>query len=240
MLAASSSSSGTYDRSEGIITLAHPLDLTAGCTNQTITGLSDKSPQSCSTMGAEALPPPHGSVAPPDQFSPPAVYEATVNGSSCASPKSDVIQCTAKRKRQAHRPDQSERIAVGFKRRRYRRKQLDNNLSENHATRRAFDSEGDNDEAQTTKRRRRSRKKQFDIDAGDKVFTDNFDEVCKCACKYCGKVQTMDEFRVHLRCAHSETIHDYRKKFGEMDFVSLTYHRSVIVFGVIDRPFGHT
>jgi hypothetical protein len=25
-----------------------------------------------------------------------------------------------------------------------------------------------------------------------------------------------------------------------MDFVSLTYHRSVIVFGVIDRPFGHT
>jgi hypothetical protein len=73
--------------------------------------------------------------------------------------------------------------------------------------------------------KRRSRKKQFDIDAGDKVFTDNFDEVCKCSCKYCDKVLTMDEFRVHLRVVHSETIHDYRKKFGEMEFVSLTYHR---------------
>ncbi len=73
--------------------------------------------------------------------------------------------------------------------------------------------------------KRRSRKKQFDIDAGDKVFTDNFEEVCKCSCKYCDKVLTMDEFRVHLRVVHSETIHDYRKKFGEMEFVSLTYHR---------------
>jgi hypothetical protein len=78
-------------------------------------------------------------------------------------------------------------------------------------------------------KRRRSRKKQFDIDAGDKVFTDNFEEVCKCECKYCGQVLTMDEFRVHLRVGHSETIHDYRHKFGEIDFVSLTYHRSVIV-----------
>ena len=83
----------------------------------------------------------------------------------------------------------------------------------------------DDDIAENIIKRRRARKKQFDIDAGDKVFTDNFDEVCKCECKYCGKVQTMDEFRVHLRVVHSETIHDYRQKFGEMDFVSLTYHR---------------
>ncbi len=88
--------------------------------------------------------------------------------------------------------------------------------------------------------KRRSRKKQFDIDAGDKVFTDNFDEVCKCSCKYCDKVLTMDEFRVHLRVVHSETIHDYRKKFGEMEFVSLTYHRLSVFPTGNDRKTYYT
>ena len=85
--------------------------------------------------------------------------------------------------------------------------------------------ENEEEERDSAKKGRRSRKKQFDIDAGDKIFTDNFEEVCKCACKYCEKVITVDEFRVHLRVDHSETIHDYRNKFGEMQFVSLTYHR---------------
>jgi hypothetical protein len=87
------------------------------------------------------------------------------------------------------------------------------------------EAEEEEEAGEADKKRRRSRKKQFDIDAGDKVFTDNFDEVCKCECKYCSKVLTMDEFRVHLRVVHSETIHEYRQKFGEMEFVSLTYHR---------------